>query len=533
MPTLFDVNARFGCGARLAPDFPRAADLLAHMDYLGIDRALTYHAAARDSDGPFFGNRELLREIQSEPRAARRLVPAFAVEATDYYRDGAVDFYAEHLRSGRVRALRVFTYLPHVQSLIAPLAQYRPVVLFSFQDSVAAQTEADAIVKLAREFQEVSVICTNVMWTQYSLLLDSMRKSPNILVDTSWLHVRDSIPLLVKHFGAERVVFGIGPKSHYGAAVAALAHAGIGEHDRELIAHGNLERLLGMDRLTQPLAAAPPPVLAEKPIWASFRRGQPVKDVPVIDAHGHSGSGMPGWYLADDMRFINGKLIDHMDTSGVRHMVVSSTAALMCDPVAGNRALAEDLSQHPDRFSGYLSCNPHYRDALAPLLDEFFAGTFFVGFKLHPDCWQVPLGDPRYEYVWEYADRHALPILLHTWNGSTSSPRMLADIVKKYPRALFLLGHSGGGDAGRREAVDLVLASSNVMLEFCGSFTSSIPWDDTIARVGAHRVLFGSDTFGHDLPWELGRLLSTPLPDSRLAPILGANMQEILDKGKK
>ncbi len=406
------------------------------------------------------------------------------------------------------------------------------MVLFSFRDSGVGQVEADAIVKLAREFTEVSVICTNVMWPHYSLLLDAMQRSPNILADTSWLHVRDSIPFLVKHFGARRVVFGTGPKSHYGAAVAALAHAGISEEDRGLIAHGNLERLLGMEGLTKPLTVNAPPVLAGKPLWKSFRVGQPVRDVPVVDAHAHLGPTMSGWYLADNMTAMNEDLITHMDKSGVRHAVVSSMVALSGDPVAGNRTLAADLSRYPDRFSGYLTCNPHYETMMAPLLDKFFADKFFVGFKLHPDGWQVPLGDSRYEYVWEYADRHALPILLHTWNGATSSPRMLADTVKKYPRALFLLGHSGGGDAGRREAVDLVLANPNVLLEFCGSFTSSIPWDDTIARVDARRVLFGSDTFLHDLSWELGRLLSTPVPDSQLAPILGANMQAILDKQK-
>jgi predicted TIM-barrel fold metal-dependent hydrolase len=532
LPSLFDVNAQFGCGARQTPDFPRAADLVAHLDYLGIDRALAYHATARDLDG-YFGNRELLQEIQSTPGAAQRLVPAFVVEASDYYKEGAMDFYAEQLRSGRVKALRVFAYLTHVERLIAPLAQYRPVVLFSFQDSGAGQAEADAIVKLAREFKEVSVICTNVMWVHYSLLLDTMQKSPNILADTSWLHVRDSIPLLVRQFGAERVVFGTGSRAHYGAAVAALAHVAISAIDRELIAHGNLERLLGLEPLQGCIQKNTPSVLSEKPLWNDFRKGQPVKDVPVVDAHGHLGPAMPGWYLADNMTAMNKNLIAHMDKSGVRNMVVSSTVALSGDPVAGNRALAADLSSYPDRFSGYLTCSPHYRDALAPLLDEFFSGKFFVGFKVHADGWQVPLGDPGYEYVWEYANKHALPVLLHTWNGAVSSPRLLVDIVKKYPRALFLIGHSGGGDAGRREAVDLVLANPNVMLEFCGSFCSSVPWDNTIARVGAHRVLFGSDTFLHDLPWELGRLLSTPVPDSQLVPILGANMQKILDKRRR
>lgn len=47
-PTLFDVNAEVGFSSAVRPEFPTCADLLAHMDRLGIDRALTYNIAARD-----------------------------------------------------------------------------------------------------------------------------------------------------------------------------------------------------------------------------------------------------------------------------------------------------------------------------------------------------------------------------------------------------------------------------------------------------------------------------------------------------
>jgi predicted TIM-barrel fold metal-dependent hydrolase len=532
LPLLFDVNAGFGCGARRTPDFPRAIDLLTHLDYLGVDRALTYHAAARDSDGPFFGNRLLLDEIRTTPGAGQRLVPAFVITPSDFYKEGAMAFYTEHLRSGRVKALRGFSFLPHLERMIEPLARYRPVLLFSFQDT-GSQDAADAIVKLARRFKDIAFICTSVMWGHYSLLLDTLWKSPNILADISWMHVRDSIAFLVKQFGAKRLVFGTGPKAHYGAGLAALAHAGISAKDRELIAHGNLEQLLGLRPLRASLIKTRPAILKEKPLWNIFRAGRPVKDVTVMDAHAHLGPASAGWYTGDNMAVMNKNLLTHMDKTGVRHMVVSSTAALSTDPVAANRSLARDLSRYPGRFSGYLTCSPHYQTTLEPLLDRFFANRFFIGFKLHPDGWQVPVGDPGYKYVWEYANRHALPILLHTWDTPFNSPRLLAGIAKKYPRALFLLGHSGGGDKGRREAVDLALAHANVRLEFCGSFCSTIPWDDTIGRVGARRVLFGSDSFLHDLSWELGRLLSTPLPDKQLAPILGANMLKIIKESRR
>jgi len=71
-----------------------------------------------------------------------------------------------------------------------------------------------------------------------------------------------------------------------------------------------------------------------------------------------------------------------------------------------------------------------------------------------------------------------------------------------------------------------------VYLEWCGSFCSSIPWEETLRAVGPRRVVFGTDAMVHDFNWELGRLLSLEVPDGTLTAILGANMRRILAQAK-
>jgi predicted TIM-barrel fold metal-dependent hydrolase len=105
---------------------------------------------------------------------------------------------------------------------------------------------------------------------------------------------------------------------------------------------------------------------------------------------------------------------------------------------------------------------------------------------------------------------------------------MFKNLVKRYPHVSFLLGHSGGGDKGRREAEELAQKHPNVYLEWCGSFCSTIPWEETLGRVNPRQVVFGTDAMAHDFNWELGRLLSLDLPDRTLLPILGGNMRRIL-----
>jgi predicted TIM-barrel fold metal-dependent hydrolase len=217
-----------------------------------------------------------------------------------------------------------------------------------------------------------------------------------------------------------------------------------------------------------------------------------------------------------------------MDRVGIQTAIVSGLEALFGDPVAGNLALEKALRPHGDRFLGYVAFNPWYAEDLENALEDFFSGSLFVGFKLLCDYWRVPVTDPRFETVWAYADRHCLPILLHTWQGPYNSPSMLKEIVKTFPQAKFLMGHSGGGDVGRREAEELAIANPNVYLEWCGSFTSNTPFEDTIQRVGNKQIIFGTDAAAHSPAWEIGRLLSLDVPDETLLPILGSNMREIL-----
>jgi len=294
-----------------------------------------------------------------------------------------------------------------------------------------------------------------------------------------------------------------------------------------MIAHGNLERLLGVEP-APPLQVAGTAGSAEmEQRWAEFLEGRP-PDVEIIDAHGHLGPSGTAVLRPQTIDAHIAYALGRMDRLNIATTIVSGLHALFSDPVEGNELLESSTRPYGRRFRGYLAFNPFYDTELVPCLDEFFSHEFFVGFKLLCDYWGVPVTDARFEPVWEYANRHHLPILLHTWEGAHNSPAMLAEIVKAYPAAAFLLGHSGGGSVGRREAEALALSSENVYLEFCGSFTSDIPWERTIARVGSSRVLFGTDQTFHDPAWELGRLLSLDLPWETLRPILGANIRRVL-----
>lgn len=527
---LFDVNACFGRGAYEKPEFETASDIIENMDYLGIERSLVWHYEARDVN-PTSGNKLLLSEIAALPaNLADRLVPAFVITPACYYEKGTLDFLKTQFATGAVRALRIFPNVsrfkvPQLERILLELTPFKPVVFMDCR-GFGDEREVAEIAILADKVPSVTFVLTQKMWGGFGAIIDLMWRCSNVCVDTSWVHMRENIELLVREFGAERVIFGTGFKSHYGAAIAGLAFADITPVQRELIAHVNLERLLERD----PAGFAVDGNVEDKPLWDKCRRGERL-DVPIIDAHAHAGPTTRGWYLPDnDYETQLSKMVARMDQQGVDEIYVSGEHALFGDCVAGNRILEEKATLHTGRIFGYLAFNPLYSEQLTPLFDDFFSRDFFRGFKLLASYWKVPVTEPDYIPVWEYADKHSLPILLHTWDDSYNSPAMLAEIAPKYPNAKFLLGHSGGGTVGRCEAVELANANPNVYLEYCGSFTTDLDWLDTFDAVGFDKVLFGSDADAHNEAWELGRLLSIPVPDESLFAVLNENFRRILSQ---
>ena len=526
-PNLFNVNGRIGKSAYETTDFPTVNALIKHLDYLGIERSLAWHLAARDIN-PTFGNLKLLEEIAAAG-AEDRIIPAFIITPACFYASGVLESLKKVFAAKQVRAIRLTPEvcrfpLRRIERVLAELAEFEPLILWDVK--MIDQNSPD-VEYLAKRFPQINFALTQIMWPPFGAILDLMWRCPNIYIDTSWLHMRESIELLCRDFGAERILFGIGLKSHYGAAIAELAFAQISDAERELIAHGNIERLLDIPASRKQIS---PCLNADKPLWEKFSQGEPLREVPIIDAHAHDQLPDMGWFMPETSPGESAKAFSRQsERLAINLTIVCSGIALFGDGVEGNLATEQAFKDHGS-FKGYLGFNPRFSEDLTPRFDAFFSRDFYVGFKLLSDYWKIPVTDPSYNPVWEYADKHHLPILLHTWGGNFDSPGMLAEIVPKYPNAIFLLGHSGGSGNGRQEAIELALNNDNVYLEFCGSFTVPELYEEAIVQVGIDKVVFGSDTLGHSVVWELGRFLSLPLNDDELLPALARNMERILQK---
>lgn len=244
---------------------------------------------------------------------------------------------------------------------------------------------------------------------------------------------------------------------------------------------------------------------------------EPLSD-DVIDVHAHLGPYSRFFIPNPDAA----TMVHVMDRTGTQVAVISSNLAIQQDAHAGNTLTLTAADHYPDRIAAYAVINPwqHPEAELQRLADDHR----FVGIKIHPSLHGYPVTGARYRSMWEFADAAGCPVLTHTDNDSdVDRPALLGEIAEQYPQVPLLLGHSGISPAGVDAAVAVAAAHDQVRLEICGSRMTGALIGDVIDRLGAERVLFGSDFPFIDQRMSLGRVVYSALNQSARRSVLGAN----------
>jgi predicted TIM-barrel fold metal-dependent hydrolase len=242
----FDCNAFFGLPA-LRPLAPvaTAEELLAEMDRAGVERALVWHIAQHDA-APRVGNQLLADAIAPHPR----LMGCWTVLPNQAREFPAPAELFRQMKTARVVALRVFPnahkFLLNAVTmgdLLESMAARR-VPLFV---SVRRGMERHDVYNLLAEFPDlVCVICDPGCWGEDRLFRPLLERYPNVYVDTAQYLLDGGIEALVADYGPQRILFGSGfPESYFGGMMMALKHAQISDEAKVLIAHCNLERIIG------------------------------------------------------------------------------------------------------------------------------------------------------------------------------------------------------------------------------------------------------------------------------------------------
>jgi predicted TIM-barrel fold metal-dependent hydrolase len=112
-----------------------------------------------------------------------------------------------------------------------------------------------------------------------------------------------------------------------------------------------------------------------------------------------------------------------------------------------DREVAAYAAKHPDRLVPFLSLDPT-QPGWEDELSEGHRDLRMRGIKLMPMYAGFRPNDPKLDFLWRYASRHLLPVLLHT--GTTfidkapleyTLPRLLDDVAARFPELRMILAH--------------------------------------------------------------------------------------------
>lgn len=239
---LFDCRALVGLPAQPPPAVARTPqDLLAEMDRCGVDEALV-HSDETDMSSAVTTN----GAITAFCAASERLHPVWRILPPQT--EMPVDELLGKMRHCGVRILSARPVSAHFLlngltfgELFEAMIERRVPLFLDRGD-----TPWPMVIELLRDFPRL-ILCYvgGGNWGHDRFARPVMRAFDTFYMDTSDYELDGGIKALVEGFGPQRLLFGSGyHRRPMGSASLQLRNLDLADDAKELIAHGNLERLL-------------------------------------------------------------------------------------------------------------------------------------------------------------------------------------------------------------------------------------------------------------------------------------------------
>jgi predicted TIM-barrel fold metal-dependent hydrolase len=218
--------------------------------------------------------------------------------------------------------------------------------------------------------------------------------------------------------------------------------------------------------------------------------------------------------------------IERMDEAGVDAAAVMTIADLPGINPQALELIADACGQYPGRLFGFIRLHPWYRQESLRLLDQAVNEHGFRGLKLHPvSSLAHPSGEDTIALI-RRAGELGIPTLFHCGDEPMTTPLSIEPAAAACPDSIIVLGHMGGY-FHVDEAIEVAERHANIILE-----TSATPYPAKIAeaveRIGAARVVFGSDGPVSSPVLERDKIMRAGLSPEDTALVLGENAARLL-----
>lgn len=249
-----------------------------------------------------------------------------------------------------------------------------------------------------------------------------------------------------------------------------------------------------------------------------------------IDIHTHlAGPGAvpePG-EMATIMRLARRQGIERVVALGNLVSVGGPTPTAEQIRTVNDNTLAA-MKAHPDFFLGFCYLNPANDTAFSLAEIERCIRGGMRGLKF----WvAVRATDQRHDPLMRLTQELGVPILYHAWYKQTeqgageSTPAEIADLARRFPKVTIVMAHlTGDAERGVLDIVDC----PNVLIDTSGGQPEAGLVEYAVQRLGAERVIYGSDWPIRDFGVQVARVADTRLSDAQKELVLRRNAERIL-----
>lgn len=257
----------------------------------------------------------------------------------------------------------------------------------------------------------------------------------------------------------------------------------------------------------------------------------------IIDAHAHifpdkiaekAVEGIGGFYgMNVDYDGTLGTLLSEGAAAGVDRFIVQSVATVPEQVTAINNFIAASVEKFPDKLIGFGAMHPDFADIAGET--ERIISLGLKGIKLHSDFQRFDIDDERAFPIYEAAEGR-LPVLFHIGDNryDYSSPERLMNVVKRFPKLTVIGAHLAGWSMWDKGAE--LFAGSGIYADCSSSLYAMSPEHavELIRKLGADRVMWGTDYPMWSAKDELERFNRLPLTDRERRLILSENARRLI-----
>ncbi len=258
----------------------------------------------------------------------------------------------------------------------------------------------------------------------------------------------------------------------------------------------------------------------------------------IIDSHTHFTT--PGVMTIDSSMEC---MIKTLDRFGIDAMISAYSPATGTTKHADRDGYIDICHDFFERSNGriysYFSYNPHFSDFFIGEIEKHHNEKFMTGIKLHPSSSGVFADDEGFRPAFEAAKKYGMPVMAHTWALTSNAkqkfavPERFEKYLKEYPEVNFIFGHSGGRISGIKKAMELGEKYQNAYFDISGDVFDRHLVEIMVNRVGADKILFGSDNTWFDPSVQMGLVLGANISIEDKTLILGENAARLFGISEK